>query len=62
MVHQKHIDRCVERQHSKIVIKDFLDNEIHAHTSHSETEEHSIHREDTESSQREKTILPSNDQ
>lgn len=52
---QKHVKRYVERQYSKIVTKDFLDEELHAHTPHSETEQYLIHREDAHSGQREQT-------
>ena len=52
---QKHIKRYVERQYSKIVTKDFLDDELHAHTPHSETEQYLIQREDAHSSQRAQT-------
>ena len=48
----EHVKRYVERQYSKAVTKDFLDEELHAHTAPSETEQYLIHRQDAHSSQR----------
>lgn len=49
----------MERQYSKTGTKDFLDDKLHAHTPHSETEQYLVQREDAHSSQR-TDVMPQN--